>query len=404
MSSGVVFAAGGFVFWLIAARLASSETLGLAVGLLSAVSLLNFLTSLGLPYGMLRILHSSGADAGPVLNLGCVLTALTSAAGAAVFVTGADIWAPALAPLLDAPAEIALFVVANIAVSVGLLLDSAFAAARAAQWALARAGGITLGRLAAVPLMATHGPTSLFAATCLAIIATTALTVLCLPRLIAMYSRRVRSAGEAARTLVRFSLTNYPSSLLAGTPAFVLPLLVLTILGPSAAAWFFVAWSFALILQLMAAAISQIALSEAARDDSVLLGRRAHTLALVVLGPLIAIILLGAQPLLALYGTDYAAHAATSLRVLAVAALPWAMFSINLSQLRVAGRLKLVTRASAVFAVLSIGLAAAASVPLGLDGVAFGFGAGTAIAAMYCHIATGHAGRAPTAEATAHAT
>ena len=381
MASGATFAGGGFIFWLAAARLASSHQVGLAAGLASAVALLNFLTSFGLTYGVLRFFAATGRDSGPALNAALLLSAVTSAAGAAVFIAGAHIWSPDLDGLLEAWSNIAFFVAANVAVSVGLLLDAAFAAGRSAQWAFVRALAITVGRLAPLVVLGTRGATALFVAAFLAIIATSLVMVALLPRLVPLYSFRLRPMGTAGRDLIKFSIGTFPASLLAGAPAFLLPLVVLALLGPSSTAWFYVAWSFGLILQLLPSTISQVSLSEGVKEGAWQIAARARRLALAVLLPLVAVVILGASPILSLYGQEYAEHSTAALRWLTIGAIPWAIISINTSSLRVEGRSAAVVALSGAFAVLSISFAIAGEELFGLAGLAGGFAAGTALAA-----------------------
>ena len=53
LSTGIS-AAGGFVAWSLAAHVAAPHAVGVAACLFASCSLLSYLTSLALPYGLLR--------------------------------------------------------------------------------------------------------------------------------------------------------------------------------------------------------------------------------------------------------------------------------------------------------------------------------------------------------------
>ena len=67
MANSGVIAILGFVFWVVAARLYSTENVGLGAALISANQLLSFIGTVGLGFGIIRFLPDT-EDKARLLN------------------------------------------------------------------------------------------------------------------------------------------------------------------------------------------------------------------------------------------------------------------------------------------------------------------------------------------------
>jgi O-antigen/teichoic acid export membrane protein len=161
-----------------------------------------------------------------------------------------------------------------------------------------------------------------------------------------------------------------------------MPVIVLVNVDATSNASFYVAWGVACLACYVPTAIGQALLTEGGRDGAHLRAqvRLALTaaLGLMVLGALVATV--GRDVLPALYGDDYQA-AADILPRLVVAAVPWAVTSIYLTEARVRHR-------TAETVAITIALSASILVPAlvlvpddGLDGAATAFLVGNLVAA-----------------------
>ena len=212
MAGTAATASSGFFFWLIAARRYDTGVVGRAVGLIASISLLNFITNLGLPYGLLRFVGNQD-DPAPTIVSSFMLSAVSSLVAGLVFVAGASIWTPEISSLLDSGFEVVLFVAFGIFVALGLLLDQVFAAKRLGGWSLIRALISSIGKLALVLLLVSEGARGIYWAMFLPItVATTTLLVL-LPRILGQSLTWRPSLSGGAGEAFRFSIRNYPSSL-----------------------------------------------------------------------------------------------------------------------------------------------------------------------------------------------
>ena len=380
VSTGIS-AAGGFVAWSIAAHVATPHAVGIAAGMFSSCALLSYLTNLALPYGLLRYGYSAGAP--KILRLALAATVATSILGAVVFALGCRLWAPALASELGSPATVATFVALNAGVAVAGLADAYFVAQRRAGLACGRNTFVAIGKVGALIVLGRSGvphASSIY----LAMLVPVTLSTVCVSVPAARTSRKVVQSEDrhSSAAFMRFSLKNYPGALLDGAPSFLLPVLVFSLVGPTANAYFYIAWSISGVVALIAVAIGQVTLRESATSDSQrTLARRAMTLALVVTGIAVLTLSLAAGLVLHIFGSAYSGKAVLPVRLLLLSAVPGAYLTITTALLRGRKRYGAVNQAGIAYAGLSIGGAVGFGVIAGVNGACLGWLIGVSLAA-----------------------
>ncbi len=148
LATTVLMAAGGAVFWVIAARLAHPAEIGLAGSLVAAGDTLGLFAQLGLNIALLRTLPQSTRQAADVVTSGLVVLV----AGAAVALGDALLlpWtSPRLATVLDSPVAIGIFCVLVAATALNVLSDSAFLGLNRV-WSYLRLNGFLMSLLKCV--------------------------------------------------------------------------------------------------------------------------------------------------------------------------------------------------------------------------------------------------------------
>jgi O-antigen/teichoic acid export membrane protein len=387
-----LWAATGFAFWLIAARLSDPIAVGRAAAVAAAIVLLTYLTSFGLPYGLLRY-GNDDRGLSSIVNFSFLFTVATSVAAAMVFVAGAGWWAPELRSLLGGFTGVVFFAAANAGAALIVLLDSLSAARRATHYAVFRAAVGGIGRLALLAALVWFGARGIVFAAFVPLIVVGGVFAL-LPRLVYPgYSRRELEVGPQLRRFVSFSFHTFPASLFGGAPPFVLPLIVLAIAGTTDTAFFYVSWSLVGVLLLVPTAISNVSLSEGTRHGPRGVARRGRLFALTLTLPAAIVLALAAYPILRLYGPEYADQGATTLRILAVSLVPWTFMAATYSMLRGLNRHRALTIATAVFLVSSLSLPIVMGLAYGLTGVAAGWTLGVTISAISAEAAARLDGR-----------
>jgi O-antigen/teichoic acid export membrane protein len=207
------------------------------------------------------------------------------------------------------------------------------------------------------------------------------------------------------REAARFSLRTFAGSLLSGAPQFALPLIAVVVLGPRGNAFFYVAWSIAQVVYLVPTVISNITLSRGGSTPTGTLIRRSRRFSLLLVGPFALAVVALAGLALHLYGTEYAGGAAGPLRLLGLAALPWAIVIIAQAQLRIEHRYRALNLLTGFLCAVSLAVPVALGTWFGAVGMAGGWLLSVSAASALAWWLTGHsdaAARPVTQDEAAH--
>jgi O-antigen/teichoic acid export membrane protein len=109
---GAIPAVTGFVFWVVAARLYSTENIGLASAAISANGLLVGFSMLGLNNALIRFLPGATREqAQDIINSSFTVSCIAAVVLTIIFVTGLGVWSPALISLRNNPLFFIMFVI-----------------------------------------------------------------------------------------------------------------------------------------------------------------------------------------------------------------------------------------------------------------------------------------------------
>jgi O-antigen/teichoic acid export membrane protein len=320
----------GLLFWLVAARLYDPGTVGLNSTLLSAMTLLGTVAQLNLGNALLRFVPVAGRGTHRLVAL-CYLVAVVAAAAAGgVFALGARWWAPELVDAFGAADVLVFFAVATPVWTMFVMQDYVLPAIK-------RAAAVPVENLvfSVLKLVFLTGAAALglWSGIALSWLAATAVTVLA----VTVWLVRVLSRGKdvdciaatpapavTVRDVGTFVRADYAGVVFLLAAVFGLPLVVLSRLGAEAAAVYNVAWPIAYALYLVVNGMGQSLVAHVAAEPARLEAARRAMVgkALVVLVPAVLACALLAQPLLSLFGPDYAGAGGLLLVLLALSAIP----------------------------------------------------------------------------------
>ena len=258
----LVGALTGFFFWGLAARFYTPEEVGIASAIISAVALLAGIAGLGVGMGLVRFLPAAPHPR-RLLNSALTFIALAALLVAAVYLAGLDLWSPSLSLLRGSALTVAAFLAFAVAQTLGTVLQSAFVARRRAGYALAQTAIANGGRLLLVVPLAGMAAAGLAGSVALAVVLAVTLSLaLFLPRVEPGYRPRPRFHRPDLAAILPYSAGNYLAQLLAQTSLALLPLLVLELLGPAPAGYFYIAWMLGSMLASPGVALATSAFAE----------------------------------------------------------------------------------------------------------------------------------------------
>lgn len=365
----------GLGFWAVAAHLYSHEQVGQASALVAALVLLSSFAQLNLNNTLPRFLTQAGRRARRLIAYGYAASSAVAIITGLAFVT--------VLPRLGSHWR---FLESSMTLSV------TFVTAMAIWGVFALQDSVLLGlqRPVLVPLenmlygiaklLLLLGVASLLSRTgvFIAWVIPLAINVPLVNWLIfRRYLKDWEPAGTVAtvrpRDIIRFTSVDYVGNLLLQSAGNLLPLLVLTLLGAAADANFYIAWTIATGLNLVANSFATSLLVEgSARPDKLgELTRGILARSLIVTGAGASVFGLGARLVLSIYGHAYAVHAALLLGLLAAGSVFYGLLAIVFSIDRISSRVGRATVTRLALAVLTLGASWLLLPRLGTDGVGF---------------------------------
>jgi O-antigen/teichoic acid export membrane protein len=357
VSSGVQ-AGLGFVFWIVMARLFSTEDVGKASSLISATTVIAYLALLGLNSTMVRYLPTA-EDRNALITASFLLVAVGGAVLGLAYVVATPLIAPKLAFIDHSPALAAGFALMSVGAAVNLVTDSIFIASRRAGLCAVTDGGVGgVFKIASGVLLAGAGAYGLFSAStggfassALASIAIIAVALKWRPALINPF--------RTLRPLFRFSAASYIANILNLLPVLIVPLIALDRLGARSAAYYFVSFQIATLLYSGAYAVGQSLMAEGSQAgaDRRQLFRRSRRVLMTCYLPAILVLIAASHWLLLLFGARYSQHGTAALILLCAAAIPIAACNWIWTVLRLSGRLGAIIVSSGVYTAAICGVA-----------------------------------------------
>jgi len=324
----------GFIFWFVAARLFSIDSVGLSSALISAVSLLAFIAGLGLDDGIIRYLPSD-PDKDKFINIIFTLTGIAGILCSIIFILGIPFWSPALMIIYKNPLYATTFLLL-VAVSVYyVMLGAVFISYKRAGFQLIRSMILNLGKLLIIFIAASvFGMLGILFSWGIALILATIFGMLYfLPKLIHGYRPAWKLEKATNKEMIRYSLANYFSGGLWSLPQWILPLMMINILGATSNAKFFIGQSVGGIIIAIPGAISTSIYAEGSNQIESLrknLERGIKLIALLLIPSVVVLLIFGGF-ILSLFGGAYATGSIFTLRLVALSAIPLSIILLYLT-------------------------------------------------------------------------
>ncbi|WP_231751101.1 family 16 glycosylhydrolase [Mycobacterium sp. NAZ190054] len=315
-STGVL----GLAFWAVAARLFPAHEVGLASALITSAVLLSTMSTLGLDVLYERFLPVTGTRAPVLLHRGFLVVA-----GMGVLTGSVLVAVGPRDPLFQSGWAMAGFPLMVLVLAVFALLDKAAAGLGVARWSAAKNLAHAVAKLAAVAALAIWDEAATIV---LSWTLTAAVAALCTYVVLHRRSRSHPRWQQPANLPPRRQMWSYFGSSfgiasLWSIGPLVVPLIVITQVGPAANAYFAVCWAMISALYLMLhLVVSPYVAEVAAHPDQVhaLSWRMVRMLAAVAALASVGLVVAGPF-LLSLAGDEYRAEG-TDLLWLAAAFLP----------------------------------------------------------------------------------
>jgi O-antigen/teichoic acid export membrane protein len=387
MISSAVMGLTGFFFWIAAARLYSADEVGLASAAIAAMMLLSMVAMVGLDYALIRFIPGAGQSTRDIINSSFTIAGITSTILVLLFIAGLSFWAPKLHPILEHPMLFIAFVVSVPATTLFGLAQRVFTAKLRSSFALAM--GLLFGFLRFVPLaiLAAYSATlGIFAAWGIATFVSLMIGIFfLLPRVEPGYRPSLMIRKDIASPMVRFASANFLANCSLTITGYVLPLVVLNVLGEEQTAYFYVSWSFSQVVFGVMGAVTINLFAEGSHDQARLREyvKKSLKLMTLILIPAVTLTLLLGDKLLLAFGDEYSQNATHLLWLLILACVPAGLNYTYIAVMRVGTQMRGIVAITLFLAILTLGSSPYLLSHMGLTGVGVAWIAGQTVVAVF---------------------
>jgi O-antigen/teichoic acid export membrane protein len=391
-ANAAVTAGLGIVFWIVAARLYEPEVVGRDAALIAVMIELSTICQLNMANAIMRFLPSLERGTAQALARAYAVSAAAAGVLGLAFVLVVPRISREFGFLSSDWRMSALYVLGLVAWGWFTLQDAALIALRRAPWVPLENGLFGALKLAALPLFLAlgvgHGV--FLAWTLPALMLIVPVNVFLFRAAIPQHLRRQRPSGSAVlrrlgrRGLVRFIAQDYGATVLALAPTALLPVLIVSLLGSGANAYFFVPYTMvtAFTMVFFAAGASLVAEGALAEDRVRAMATRIARRFALILVPGTVLMIAAAPIILLPFGDDYVRESSSVLRLLAFGCAPSAALALYVAISRLQGRTARILAAEAAKLPLLVGGVIALSGPFGIDGFAIAWSGSVAIVAV----------------------
>jgi O-antigen/teichoic acid export membrane protein len=362
----------GLLYWLLAARRYEAADVGRASAAYSAMNLLAGITALSLIGAMARFLPRAGSRTGKLIRLGYGLSVLSAVVGSMIFLLISARPGSSYSELAGPVAGL-VFTGCVIVWSLFTLQDGALIGLRNANWVTRENAVFGVAKIAMLIPLATLIPhAGLYVSWMVpAALAVPVVNWLIFRRIV---PRHVRESGPVPppgrRDVGRFLAGDVSGALLLLATISLVPVLVALVVAPDTNAYFYMAWTIGITIDLLAANMALSLTVEGAFDPVSLAAHAKAALRriLMIIVPLAIGIAALAPYILGLFGPGYAKYGAPILVLLLAATLPRTLTEIYLGALRAQNRTSRVALVQGIRAVAILGLTLVLTRSMGIIG------------------------------------
>lgn len=374
----------GFAYWWAAARFFSSQEVGLSSAAISAMTLLGTACVLGLGTLLVGELPRQHGKEMALISAALLVVGVLAGAAGLVFALAAPLFIPDFQPLQASINTILLFAFGVSLTSATIVLDQAVIGLlrgslqfwrnvlfSIAKLALLFAASYLLTRTAGLAIYATWAIGS-----ALSLLAAIIMIIWRGEWPLRAYLPQWRLLWQ----LVPSALQHHGLNLILQAPVLALPVLVTALLSATMNAWFYVSFMLSNFVFSVPLALTTVLYAANAAKPNDLAHKARLTLGLSMAICFVAVVVLFVmtQPVLSLFGREYAEQSVLSLHILLLGAFPVVIKNHYIAICRVRNRVVWAMIPITIFALLELGMAAVGAHLGALTGLSLGW-----VAALY---------------------
>ena len=376
-----------FLFWIIAARMFETTTIGLTSALLSVLSVFAIIAELGFGMGLIRFLPGAGNKENALINTCFTLSSVFSSLLAILFIIGLPFWGQSFIPLFSSPIFSFLFIIFSIFLTLFPLLMAIFLGKRMTKLIVYSTSITCLTRIGflLVIIFFSQSVFSLFFISFLSTFVGLFIAIfIFLPQVMPSYRLFPTIHVGLLMDIRNFTAINYISRLILLITPLILPLMIVNILGSEMNAYFAISWTIVAIGQVIPTSIFNSFLAESVNEKKLNKKnfKKVLIMMLELLIPVTILLIVLSNFILSFFGPTYADQGTVLVRILALSLIPWGIIYLFITVERYRKSSLSIIYTTLLSAVLSIGLGYLLMLNWGLLGLGIGYLTGQIIVSM----------------------
>lgn len=354
MLSTIFGASSGFIFWYIGAKFYSEENVGLVAAITSIMGLISLFSRCGLDIGIVRYLANE-KDKNGMINSCLTIISITSVILTFIFLLGIKVFSPRLLFIRSNLLLSTSLIVFTMANSLFLTQSNIFASLRRARYSLIQTIIATF-RMFIIPLLTSWGMMGIYLSYGLGPLLACICGNLFIYKVHSSYKPALIIKRKILNEIFLYSFGNYIATIFEGFPTFLLPVVVINILGAEQNAYFYMAWSISGILLMVPKATSMSLFAEGANCTKNYNNKflKAVSFVIIIQGSLLFLTYIFGRDILFFFGPSYAESAAEILWLFSVASVPYSIIVFYVTLKRVQKKLVEVVLVYAFIGLFSI--------------------------------------------------
>ena len=375
MISTLIMSAFGFVFWLVAARLFSTEQIGLATTIISVMGLITGISVLGLNIGIIRYLPTAKDKEARnhKINTSITIVILSTIIVASIYLMGINYFSPSLQFIQETLTLSFIFIFFTIFSALSGIVESIFIALRDTKWILVKNTLFSSLKIGLLFLAVSFGAFGIYSSWMISLI--TALFIVFLALVYKFnYSFKFEIRDSIIKKMGKYSFGNYIAGFIGGLATLVLPIMITNMMGAETTAHYYIAMMIATLLFTIPSATSNSLFAEGAHNPELIKKKIKKSIKIIslILIPGILITLFFGNYILLAFGKTYSSEASTFLQILAISGIFVSINGVLGTLLRINNQLKLILLRSILSPIIVLGLSYLfITQGLGLLGIAY---------------------------------
>ena len=366
----------GFLFWLVAARVAQPAQVGFTAGVVSAMMLCTQFAQLGAGQAFIALYPRHLKNPAPLLDTVLSILAIGAIVIGTAFLLLARVLFTQLGQIAHHPVWIVAFLALSVFGTAQIALDQISMGLEHGGQAVTRnvaCGLLTLVPLAVLPhLGGGVSKLGLFLAWVLGGVGTVTIGLWQLWKTCGGYVYRLRLERSLVPATVTTGLANHVLTLAERVPGLILPIVVTELLSPRENAYWYIIWMSALVVYITPQSVGIALFAEGAHRPDAMSAATTQALRIsLIFGGGCAVVLgLIANPMLRLLGDSYEQAGTGPLRILLLGVIPMSLISVYYARCRAMGRLPEAIATGILGGLAAVFVTAIAGVHFSLPGMA----------------------------------